>query len=202
MLTLALSMILFGLLVKSTGLGGTDGFNIKAVSLLGIPLSGAHRMNGLILLLVLAVLAALTLFFFNRTAFGRLLPGIKDNEIRVEYLGASATLSIHIAYVLAAAVAALGGAMSGIVVGHVDPELAFWSTSGEFVVIAVLAGTGNMLTPFIAALVLEIIRSYAYQHAPNLWQMVLGAIILALILFMPDGLGGIKLGSRKAEAPR
>ncbi len=202
MLTLALSMILFGLLVKSSGLGGTDGFNIKAVSLLGIPLSGAHRLNGLFLLLVLAVLAALNLFFFNKTAFGRLLPGIKDNEIRVEYLGASATLSIHIAYVLAAAVAALGGAMSGIVVGHVDPELAFWATSGEFVVIAVLAGTGNMLTPFVAALVLEVVRSYAYQHAPNLWQMVLGAIILALILFMPDGLGGIKLGSRKTEAPR
>lgn len=202
MLTLALSMILFGLLVKTSSLGGTDGFNIKAVSLLGIPLTGAHRLNGLFVLLGLGVLGAANLFFFNKTAFGRLLPGIKDNEIRVEYLGASANLSIHIGYVLAAALAALGGAMSGIVVGHVDPELAFWATSGEFVVIAVLAGTGNMLTPFVAALILEVVRSYAYQHAPNLWQMVLGAIILALILFMPDGLGGIKLGAKKTEAPR
>ena len=202
MLTLALSMILYGVLVKTSSLGGTDGFNIKAVSLLGIPLNGAHRLNGLFLLLGLAVLGAVTLFFFNKTAFGRLLPGIKDNEIRVEYLGASANLSIHMAYVVAAALAALGGAMSGIVVGHVDPELAFWATSGEFVVIAVLAGTGNMLTPFAAALILEVVRSYAYQHAPNLWQMVLGAIILALILFMPEGLGGLKLGARKTEVPR
>jgi branched-chain amino acid transport system permease protein len=64
-------------------------------------------------------------------------------------------------------------------------------------VIAVLAGTGNIFTPFIAALALEFIRTFAYQHAPNTWQLVLGVIILSMILFLPTGLGGIRFGKRK-----
>ncbi|WP_333900825.1 hypothetical protein [Agrobacterium pusense] len=65
-------------------------------------------------------------------------------------------------------------------------------------VIAVLAGTGNIFTPFIAALALEFIRTFAYQYAPNTWQLVLGVIILAMILFLPEGLGGIRFRKRKA----
>jgi branched-chain amino acid transport system permease protein len=70
--------------------------------------------------------------------------------------------------------------------------MTFWATSGEFVVIGVLAGSGSLLTPFIAAILLEFVRTVAYQYAPNTWQLVLGLIILAMILFLPDGLGGLK----------
>lgn len=198
MLTLALSMLLYGLLVKSIELGGTDGFNIRGVTLFGLPLSGANRFNGLVLLIVIALFGLINLWYFGKTAVARLLPGIKDNEIRVEYLGASANKTIYITYILAAVLAALGGAMSGILVAHVDPEMAFWATSGEFVVIAVLAGTGNIFTPFIAALALEFVRTFAYQYAPNTWQLVLGVIILAMILFLPEGLGGLRFGRRRA----
>jgi branched-chain amino acid transport system permease protein len=201
MLTLALSMLLYGLLVKSVDLGGTDGFNIRDVTFFGLSLSGASRLNGLMLLTSIAAASLIGVHLFNKTSVGRLLPGIRDNEIRIEYLGASAARSIHIAYVLAALLAALAGAMSGIIVAHVDPEMAFWATSGEFVVIAVLAGTGNLFTPFIAALVLEFIRTLAYQYAPNTWQLVLGTIILAMILFLPDGLAGLKPKRRAKLVP-
>jgi len=201
MLTLALSMLLYGILVKSTELGGTDGFNIHGITLFGLPLTGADRMNGFGLLIAIVVLAAINLGLFGATAFGRLLAGVRDNEIRVEYLGASANRAVLIAYVLAAVMAALGGAMSGIIVGHIDPEMAFWATSGEFVVIAILAGTGGVIAPFVAAVVLEVVRSFAYQYAPNTWQLVLGLIILALILFLPQGLSGlVRRGPRAAPA--
>ncbi|AYO84731.1 branched-chain amino acid ABC transporter permease [Methylobacterium brachiatum] len=201
MLTLALSMILYGLLVKSSEFGGTDGFNIHGVTLFGLPLGGASRFNGLVLLVVLALAAVALSLAFCRTPLGRLAPGIKDREIRVEYLGADATGSIYAAYLLAALIGGVGGAMSGIAVGHIDPELAFWATSGEFVVIGVLAGTGSVLTPFVAALALELVRTYAYQYAPNTWQAVLGIIILALILFMPGGLSGLARRPRRNAAP-
>lgn len=196
MLTLALSMILYGLLVRSAHLGGTDGFNIRTVTLFGWPLNGAGRFNGLVLLVGLALAGIALSDAFCRTALGRLAPGIKDREIRVEYLGAAANHAIYAAYLLAALLAGLGGAMSGIAVGHVDPELAFWTTSGEFVVIGVIAGSGNVVAAFAAALILELVRTYAYQYAPNTWQMVLGLIILALILFMPGGLSSLRLRRR------
>ena len=78
--------------------------------------------------------------------------------------------------------------------------MAFWTTSGEFVVIAVLGGTASLVTPVIAALVLEIIRTFAYQYAPNSWQLILGFVTLTLIVFLPTGLAGLL--RRRAAAGR
>jgi branched-chain amino acid transport system permease protein len=192
MLTLALSMILYGLLVKSAALGGTDGFNVKNITFFGLKIGGAARYTSLLVVLGFTLASVLAIYFYARTAFGRLAEGLKENEIRIEYLGASANLVVHAAYVGAAVLAGVGGALAGILVGHVDPEMAFWSTSGEFVVIAVLGGSASLLTPFGAALILEFVRSYATQYAPNTWQLVLGGIIFALILFLPEGLAGLR----------
>lgn len=199
MLTLALSMILYGLLVKSAALGGTDGFNVKAITFFGLKIGGSARYASLLVVLGFVLAGIVAMFFYARTAFGRLAEGLKENEIRVEYLGASANMVVHAAYVGAAVLAAIGGALAGILVGHVDPEMAFWATSGEFVVIAVLGGSASLLTPFAAALILEFVRSYATQYAPNTWQLVLGVIIFALILFLPEGLAGLRKDRKHAK---
>jgi branched-chain amino acid transport system permease protein len=117
----------------------------------------------------------------------------------VEYLGASARRNVHLNYVLAATLAGLGGGLSSLSIGHVDPELAFWTTSGEFIFIAVLGGTRNAYAPFLGALVLELIRTLAYQYAPNTWQIVMGVSMLVLIVFLPGGL--ISIARRKSRAP-
>jgi branched-chain amino acid transport system permease protein len=95
---------------------------------------------------------------------------------------------IYTNYVAAAALAGLGGALAALAVGHVDPETTYWTTSGEFVFIAILGGTGNVLAPFVSAAIFEALRTVANQYAPNLWQMALGAAMLAIIMFLPGGL--------------
>ncbi len=82
----------------------------------------------------------------------------------------------------------LGGALTAMATGHIDPDMAVWTTSGEFVFIAILGGTGHVAAPFIAAIVFSVIRTFAIQEAPNTWQMALGIVLLALILFLPKGL--------------
>jgi branched-chain amino acid transport system permease protein len=191
MLSLAFSMILYGMLVKSAGLGGTDGFNITSPTLLGLGITGASRFLGYALGVVLLVVALIAVWTVTRTPVGMLADAIRENEIRVEYLGVSATQSIHILYTLAAVLAGLGGALNALIIGHVDPEMAFWTTSGEFVVIAVLGGTTSLVTPIVAALVLEVIRTFAYQYAPNSGQLILGIVTLGLIVFLPTGLAGL-----------
>lgn len=191
MLSLAFSMILFGVLVKSASFGGTDGFNITSPTLFGMRITGAGRTYGYVFAVVLLTLALIFAWRFTRTPVGMIADAIRENEIRVEYLGVSATQSIHILYTLAAVLAGLGGAINALTVGHVDPEMAFWTTSGEFVVIAVLGGASGLITPIAAALVLEIIRTFAYQYAPNAWQLVLGLVTLGLIVFLPTGFAGL-----------
>ena len=69
--------------------------------------------------------------------------------------------------------------------GHVEPEFANWTTSGEFVFIAVLAGHYSVAAVFVASLLLEIVRSFSSLYFPNTWQLVLGVFLLLVILFRP-----------------
>src|SRR5690606_28033807 len=108
---------------------------------------------------------------------------------------------IHLSYVIAGALGGLGGALSAFTIGHIDPDMAFWTTSGDFIFIAVLSGTGLAYAPFVGAIVLEIVRALAYQYAPNSWHIVLGVIMLAIIAFLPAGLTSLKLWRGKAAAP-
>jgi branched-chain amino acid transport system permease protein len=189
LLSLAISMILYGLLVKTEALGSSDGFNVLPSTLFGWrPADQWVRYAVLTVAVVVAVLAALGVHRYLDTPLGRLAPAIKDNEIRVEYMGASARRAIHVKYVIAAALAGLGGALAATTVGHIDPEMAYWTTSGEFIFITILAGTGNVIAPFLGALIFGIIQTVAFDISPNTWQMVLGASLLAVIVFLPQGL--------------
>ena len=102
---------------------------------------------------------------------------------------------------IAAALAGVGGALTALAVGHVDPEMAYWTTSGEFVFVAILSGTASVAAPFAGALLLELLRSFAYEHAPNTWQLVMGATMLAVILFLPEGRMAVVITGDGRKAP-
>ena len=189
MLSLAFSMILYGLLVKSSALGSTDGFNLHARTFAGVALAaGTERRVALAAGVVAVLVAAWLLQRLLASHWGRVSAAIRDNELRVDYLGASVTRVVYVNYVIAGALAGLGGALAALAVGHVDPETTYWTTSGEFVFVAVLGGTGSVAAPFLSAGVFEALRTIASQYAPNLWQMTLGLAMLAIIMFLPAGL--------------
>ncbi len=189
LLSLALSMILYGLLVKNEALGSTDGFNILPSTLFGVrPGPEWVRYAVLASAAIVSLFLALAVHRYLSTPLGRLAPAIKDNEIRVEYMGASARRAVHVKYVIAAVLAGVGGALAATTVGHIDPEMAFWTTSGEFIFITILAGTGSVVAPFAGALIYGVIHTTAYDLSPNTWQMSLGLALLLIIVFLPEGL--------------
>ena len=198
MLSLAFSMVLYGLLVKSAALGSTDGFNIAARSIAGVSLDRHGRYLFFALSLILAFLASLLVHGLIRSNAGRLAAAVRDNELRVEYLGASARTVVYFSILIAAALAGLGGGLTSLVVGHIDPDLAYWTTSGEFVFVAILSGSGSVLAPFLGSLVFEVLRSFAYQYSPNTWQMVVGVAMLLVIALLPTGLWSIFALRRRA----
>jgi ABC-type branched-subunit amino acid transport system permease subunit len=75
--------------------------------------------------------------------------------------------------------------------------MAYWTTSGEFVFVTILSGTGNIAAPFAGSILFELLRTYATQYVPYAWQLVVGTILLLLILFVPNGLWS--LFSRRAR---
>jgi branched-chain amino acid transport system permease protein len=200
MLSLAFSMILYGLLVKTSALGSSDGFNVAASKIAGITVAGTavDRYVRYALTVVFAFIAGVFMHKYLNSHMGRLAEAIRDNELRVEYMGASVRNVIHVNYVISAVLAGIGGALAAIAVGHIDPEMAYWTTSGEFVFVGILAGTGSVLAPLLGAFIFETIRSFAYEYSPNTWQMALGITMLVVIMFLPGGLWSLFTRKRKA----
>ena len=194
MLSLALSMILFGLLVNSAELGSTDGFSVGRPSYFTYQPGSGQRLTFELygLICVFAFFCAFAAHRYLSSTMGYIGEAIRENEVRVEYLGISVRRAIHIKYVLAAMLSGLGGVLTALLIGHVTPEdFVYWTKSGEFVFVAILSGTGSVAAPFVGALIFELVRTYALQYAPDFWQMLLGGTLLLVILFLPGGLWSI-----------
>jgi len=202
MLSLAFSMILYGLLVKTSTLGSTDGFNVSVKTLFGVHIAGTAYERYLIFALTVLVswICALLVHYYLKSHRGRLAEAIRDNELRVEYMGASVANTVHLHYVMSAILAGLGGTLMAVSIGHIDPEMAYWTTSGEFVFITILSGTTSVLAPFLGATIFESIRSFAYEYSPNTWQMALGITMLMVIMFLPGGLWSLFRRAGKGAA--
>jgi len=189
LLSMAFSMILYGLLVKTEALGSTDGFNVAAVTIFGW--KPEAQMVRTAVLGVTCFIIILSLIFVNtflKSPRGLLLTAIRDNEIRAEYMGASARATIHLIYVIAGVLSGLGGSIAAVAVGHIDPTMAFWTTSGEFIFITILGGIGSVVAPFIGSLIFGIIHTIAFANSPNTWQMIIGIALITVILLLPNGL--------------
>jgi branched-chain amino acid transport system permease protein len=183
-------MILYGALVRSSALGSTDGFNLPAPMFLGLVPPDAE--TGRLLLYAMTVVIALVLAYlchrFLQSPTGVMGEAVVSNEIRVQYLGASVARVLHLTYTLGAVAAGLGGALVALATRHIDPELAYWTTSGEFVFVAILSGTGHVAAPLLGMALFEALHSFASQYSPYTWQMIVGLSMLAVILFLPSGL--------------
>ena len=197
MLNLAFSMIFWSILEKFYHLtGGADGLRLPRPSVFGMQM-GRGPFEDLLYYVVLALALATGWFVlrFLRSPVGQLYQCIKTNETRLEYLGVSPRLTLLKGYVLSAALCAVGGVLMAVAQGIVTPEYAYWVRSGEMVFIAVLGGAGSVPGAFAGAIAYEVVRSYASAFAADIWQLVLGAFLLVIILFAPTGLVGIYNGA-------
>jgi len=202
MLTLALSMVFYGALLKSSALGGSDGFNVGRPTLFGMVFADPREADFMLYAVAVATtgLAGIAAAILFRSEFGLVSLAVRENNLRVEYLGLSANRVIAVNFAIAATFAGASGAFALMAQRHIDPQFAYWTTSGEFVFIAVLAGYQSVAAVYVASLALELVRSFSNLYLPNTWQLVLGIFLLAVILFLPRGIGSLWAGSARKSA--
>jgi branched-chain amino acid transport system permease protein len=190
LLNLAFSMVLYGVLLKFYSVtGGTDGLGVPAPPLAGLtPAAQSLRLALYELTVVLAALLLYAAYRFSTSPVGYTFRAIRDNEVRVEYVGASVWRTVYSGYIAAGALGSVAGALVAMSVGHITPDFAFWSQSGEFVFVAILGGTGSVLAPLVGSIVFELVRNYAFGLSPYTWQMTLGVFLLLIIFLLPAGL--------------
>jgi ABC-type branched-subunit amino acid transport system permease subunit len=201
MLTLALSMVLYGALLKSAALGGSDGFNVGRPSLFGMVFTDTREADFMLyaVSVITTGLAGIVATILFRSELGLASLAVRENNLRVEYLGLSANRIVTINFVIAAIFAGASGALALMAQRHIDPQFAYWTTSGEFVFVAVLAGYQSVAAVFVASIALELVRSFSNLYLPNTWQLVLGIFLLGVILFLPRGIGSLWIRDRRRK---
>lgn len=151
---------------------------------LGLP--GYFRLSGACLL-VLAVLAIV----FVRSDAGRLLVAIRDNEARIAYLGMNpARLKIVLTAVLAG-VCCLAGFLYANASGVVAPENTGFVFGTELVVWTALGGRGTIIGPLFGAIGIDYLSASLSGDLPFLWQLIIGALFVAMIILLPGGLASL-----------
>ena len=145
-------------------------------------------------LLVLAFIAVLygLLAYLMETPFGHQLAAIRTNEHRVPFLGVDPWRYKLAAFVLAANVAGLSGALYPMLRGFVSPELMFFQVSGNAIINVIVGGTGTLIGALYGSAILTVLRSIIGTFTAH-HQLVIGVIFMISVIFFPRGLIGYVL---------
>jgi branched-chain amino acid transport system permease protein len=193
MLNLALSMVFHSMLEKFYHYTkGTDGIRVPSLTVAGLQLDRVtYEWTVFGTALALAFGFGLFARIYLASPMGQALAAIKTRETRLDFMGVSSRHVLLAAYVLSTMMAGCAGALIAMTTRHVTPLLSYWTASGELVFIAVLGGAGGVLGPFLGAAAYELVRVYAAATVADMWQMILGTVLLLVILFARGGIWGL-----------
>jgi len=195
-LTLAFGMLFHSFLFKFYDItGGDTGIRVLRPSLLGQGFADLDKTAFLIgpfyyYCLALLVVLGIVMWRIVHSPFGLHLTAIRENPRKAEYLGVRVRFFRLIAFLISAFYCAVGGVILAINTGQADPELAYWTHSGELVFMTVLGGFANFFGPLIGAFTFIFLKS-ELMGATQYWRFWLGAILVLIVVLFPRGLVGI-----------
>jgi branched-chain amino acid transport system permease protein len=144
------------------------------------------------LVLFFALAGYLLVKYLVRAPFGVALQGIRDNPRRMNALGYHVTAHRVAAYAVAGLIAAVGGILLVWYNGLITPGSIGTSWLINILVIAVLGGMKHPIGPFLGALVFVLLQTFAIDLIDReRFNLVIGGVFLAIVLFSPDGLLGL-----------
>ncbi|KAB1072613.1 urea ABC transporter permease subunit UrtC [Methylobacterium planeticum] len=150
--------------------------------------------------------------YVKRSKLGRILVAMRDKEDRVRFSGYSVAGFKVFAFCLAAAFAAIGGAMFTLQVGFMSPSFVGIVPSIEMVIYAAVGGRLSLFGAVWGTLLVNWAKTSFSESFPDLWLFGLGALFIAVVLAFPNGLAGIwreqieprltrRIGSLRAPDP-
>lgn len=199
MVTLAFAQMIYALFHDTKIAGGSDGIYIavrpelKLAGFKPLDLESPSEFYYFALLLLVSVY-----FFLNRVlhaSFGRALAGIRVNEQRMRSIGYPVFAYKLGAFVLAGALAGLAGYLAACQFGFVNPDILAWHQSGIVLMMIILGGMGRLHGAVIGAFAYVFLQEIFSTPAvlgvyAKHWQLAMGALIVAIVLLLPHGIGG------------
>jgi branched-chain amino acid transport system permease protein len=194
MITLAFAQMMYYVFVSLKAYGGDDGLSLASRSTgLGVSLSNDFAWYYLVLVLLMIILYLLHRLLHSR--FGRVIEAIRENETRATAVGYPVYRYKLLCFVISGAIAGLAGALIANQTSYVGPALLHWVQSGTLMIMVILGGVGRFWGGPVGAVVLLALEEL-FSGSPLLgpyslhWQLPVGVILLAVVLFAPQGIAG------------
>jgi urea transport system permease protein len=187
-MTFAAALLFFR---NETGFGGNNGFtDFKRI--LGMPIA----TEGMRMTLFVMTGGTLLLFFLLSrwliaSKFGRVLQAIRDAETRVMFSGYNPLPYKLTIWVISAVMCGVAGALYVPQVGIINPGEMSTAASIEMAVWAAVGGRATLIGPILGAFIVNGAKSWLTVAAPEFWLYFLGALFIAVTLFLPDGVVGL-----------
>jgi branched-chain amino acid transport system permease protein len=175
----------------SSWTGGSDGLSgIAPAPVFGLFEFDLYGHTAFFFGMALLLIVFLLLRILVRSPFGMLCRAIKQDPLRIRAMGASPKAALIRMYVISGAVAGVGGALNAISTQVVGLDSLSFTQSAEALVILVLGGTGSLFGALSGTVILMLFEDYVSAANPFHWLTMVGALLIAVVLFAPKGLYG------------
>ncbi len=197
MITLAFAQMIYYVGVGLSRYGGDDGLTIYRRSQFAgwIDLSNKTLFYYLCLALLLAAIYGVWRLVNSR--FGLVIQGARSNDRRMHAIGFPTFRYRLACFVIAGTICGLAGVLLANHTDFISPAMMHWTRSGDLIIMAVLGGMGSVLGPVMGAVVLLLLEE-ALSGFTEYWQIIMGPLLLAVVLFARGGIDGMLASLRRA----
>ena len=206
MITLALGQIIWGLAYRWISItNGDNGINLHGrPEPFGIAITSASAFYYTTLVVFLVALGAVTVFV--RSPLGAALMGTRDQPRRMNALGYHVWAIRFWACMFSGLLTAVSGILFVYYTQFISPQAVDLTASAEVLLMVISGGAGTLFGPIIGAALVVVVKSVVSGFLER-WNMLLGAIFVVIVIFMPEGLvpGSVRLwqlGRQRLRAAR
>ena len=186
-MTLAFQMLLYSIISGWVSLtGGDQGLmgGIPRPPFLGIDLGQPHQL--FVLTVVIFTLCVLAIRQIVQSPFGYALRMIRDNPERARFLGVPVQRYKLRAFILSGVFGSISGILMSLYVSGAYPNFAFWTMSGDAIIMIILGGITVFTGPLVGAVVFELLNNYINRITEH-HGMVMGVVLLLIVLGLRKG---------------
>ncbi|WP_010141540.1 branched-chain amino acid ABC transporter permease [Oceanicola sp. S124] len=199
MLTIAVAQICAEIANRARAVtGGADGLRgIRPGKVLGLWEFDFIGITGYWYAFAVMALVLLALAVIARSPFGLSLRGIHESPERMVAIGVSVYRRRLAAYTMGGAVAGTAGALSAQITQLVSLEAFSFTLSAEALIMLILGGTGRLYGAVLGTVIFMAVHHLAAANDPFNWLFVIGALVLAVVFFLPRGLIVLPTGLKR-----
>ena len=187
MITLAIGQIVWGVAYRWISItNGDNGISIGArPSPLGLSLASPAHFYWATLVVFLAALGSMAILVAS--PFGASLRGTRDQPRRMAALGYHVWMIRFLAFLLSGLWSGVAGLLFLYYNQFVSPQAVALTASAEALLMVISGGSGTLLGPVVGAALVVVMKNVASAYIER-WNFALGAIFVAIVVFMPEGL--------------